>query len=138
MRPDSPGVVLVGLLWRSGSGACANMLQRRPGPGSAAIRTAEYQRFFSGAPARSGPLQQIWTNRAAMDPQDGRHGSRRRPLDAPPDAETCTSHSNMQFQPSFSSAKCTSRRGRGQSRSSWTAAQIPLRNISGDPVGKAQ
>ena len=56
----------------------------------------------------------------------------------PPDAETCTSHSNMQFQPSFSSAKCTSRRGRGQSRSSWTAAQIPLRNIFGDPVGKAQ
>ena len=56
----------------------------------------------------------------------------------PPDAETCISHSNMQFQPSFSSAKCTSRRGRGRSRSSRTAAQIPLRNISGDPVRKVQ
>ena len=28
-------------------------------------------------------------------------------------AETCTSHSKVQFQPSFSSAKCTSRRGSG-------------------------
>ena len=56
----------------------------------------------------------------------------------PPDAETCTSHSSMQFQPSFSSAKCTSRRGRGQSWSLRTAAQVPLRNIFGDPVGKAQ
>ena len=71
-------------------------------------------------------------------PRDGRHGSRRRPPGRPPDAETCTSHSNMQFQPSFSSAKCTSRRGKGWSRSSRTAAQIPLRNISGDPVRKAQ
>ena len=82
-RPDSPGVVLVGLLWRSGSGACPNLLQRRPGPGSAAIRTAEYQRFFSGAPARSGPLQQIWTNRAAMDPGMGGTGRDDVPLDAP-------------------------------------------------------
>ena len=83
MRPDSPGVVLVGLLWRSGSGACPNLLQRRPGPGSAAIRTAEYQRFFSGAPARSVPLQQIWTNRAAMDPGMGGTGRDDGPLDAP-------------------------------------------------------
>ena len=28
---------------------------------------------------------------------------------APPDAERCTSHSKVQFQPSFSRAKCTSR-----------------------------
>ena len=82
-RPDSPGVVLVGLLWRSGSGACPNLLQRRPRPGSAARRSAEYQRFFSGAPARSGPLQQIWTNRAAMDPGMGGTGRDDVPLDAP-------------------------------------------------------
>ena len=35
--------------------------------------------------------------------------SRRGPWRAPPGAETCTSHSKVQFQPSFSSAKCTSR-----------------------------
>ena len=32
---------------------------------------------------------------------------------APKDAETCTSHSKVQFQPSFSRAKCTSRRRSG-------------------------
>ena len=32
------GVVRVGLLGRSGSGSCANLLERRPGPGSGAIR----------------------------------------------------------------------------------------------------
>ena len=52
----------VGLLGRLGAGSCPNLLQRRPGPGSAGRRTAEYQRFSSRAPARSGPLQQIWTN----------------------------------------------------------------------------
>jgi len=57
-----PGVGLVG---RAGAGSCPNLLQRRPGPGSAARRSAEYQRFSSGAPARSGPLQQIRTNGAA-------------------------------------------------------------------------
>ena len=50
---------------RSGAGACPNLLQRRPGPGSTARRSAEYQRFSSGAPARPGSLQQIWTNGAA-------------------------------------------------------------------------
>ena len=40
----------------------------------------------------------------------------RRPRRAPPDAETCTSHSKVRFQPSLSSAKCTSRRGRGRRR----------------------
>ena len=53
--------VRVGLLGRSGAGACPNLLQRRPGPGSAAKEIAEYQRFSSGTPVRSGPLQQIWT-----------------------------------------------------------------------------
>ena len=55
----------MGLLRRSGAGACPNLLQRHPGPGSAARRSAEYQRSSSGAPVRSGPLQQIWTNDAA-------------------------------------------------------------------------
>ena len=60
----------VGLLGRLGAGSCPNLLQRRPGPGSAARRTAEYQRFSSRAPTRSGPLQQIWTNGAAAGPRD--------------------------------------------------------------------
>ena len=71
---DGRGVVLVGLLWRSGAGACPNLPQRRPGPGSAAKKSAEYQRFFSRAPARWGPLWQIWTIRAAAGPRKGCHG----------------------------------------------------------------
>ena len=61
-------VVLVGLLWRLGAGACPNLPQRRPGPMSAVSGGAEYQRFFSRAPARSGSLWQIWTH-----PRPGRH-----------------------------------------------------------------
>ena len=61
-------VVLVGLLGRSGAGACPNLPQRRSGPGSAVSGGAEYQRFFSRAPARSGPLWQIWTTGAAAGP----------------------------------------------------------------------
>ena len=60
----------MGLLGRSGAGTCPNLLQRRPGPGSAARRSAEYQRFSSGALTRSGPLQQIWTTRRP-DPPGG-------------------------------------------------------------------
>ena len=153
---DGRGVVLVGLLWRSGAGACPNLPQRRPGPGSAAKKSAEYQRFFSRAPARSGPLWQIWTTRVAANPREGRHGpvgGRDRPLGGPPQAgrrpqraprrangarrprrrpprttpgaETCTSHSKVQLQPSFSRAKCTSRRGRGQPQPSRTTATTP-------------
>ena len=68
----APGfwMVLVGLLWRPRAGACPNLPQRRPGPGSAAKKSAEYQRFFSRAPARSGPLWQIWTTLAAADPRE--------------------------------------------------------------------
>ena len=62
-RVGGRGVVLVGLLGRFGAGECQNLPQRRSGPGSAARRSAEYQRFFSRAPARSGPLWQIWTIR---------------------------------------------------------------------------
>ena len=56
-------------------GACPNLLQRRSGPGSAARRSAEYQRFPSRAPARSGLLQQIRTTGATADPREGRRGS---------------------------------------------------------------
>ena len=49
-----------------------------------------------------------------------------------PDAETCTSHSKVQFQPSFSSAKCTSRRGRGRPRPS--AAAGPARQLRSAPA----
>ena len=60
---------------------------------------------------RSGSIRAFATDldkRRRCGPRDGRHGSRRRPPGAP-DAETCTSHSKVQFQPSFSSAKCTPR-----------------------------
>ena len=67
-------VVRVGLLGRPRAGACPNLLQRRPGPESAVGRSAEYQRFSSGAPARSGPLQQIWTTGAAAGSGRGGHG----------------------------------------------------------------
>ena len=46
-----------------------------PGPGSAAKRSAEYQRFFSRAPARSGPLWQIWTIRRRGPAGEGGHRS---------------------------------------------------------------
>ena len=77
------GVVRVGLLRRPGAGACPNLLQRRPRPGSAASKGAEYQPFSFGAPARSVPLQQIWTTCAAAGPpggsprvpREGHHGS---------------------------------------------------------------
>ena len=88
---DSPAVVRVGLLWRPGAGACPNLLQRRPEPGSAARRSAEYQRFSPRAPDRSGPLQQIWTTRAAAGPyfetsQPPRPHRPGRPGRAPPHA----------------------------------------------------
>ena len=62
-RPEPPG--RVGRMRRMGlvrATICPNLLQRRSAAGSAARRSAEYQRFSSGAPARSGPLQQIWTS----------------------------------------------------------------------------
>ena len=138
-----------------------------PGPGSVGRRSAEYQRFSSGAPARSGPLWQIWTNDAATGPgrvaadrtatAAGASIGRAGPRGYPPwsswtaataswallDAERCTSHSKVQFQPSFSSAKCTSRvqnallgEETGRSWSSQTAAPIPPRSISSDPTRK--
>ena len=72
------GVILVGLLGRTGAGACPDLLQRRLAAGSALSRSAEYQRFSPCTLARSGPLQQIWTTCAAAvaaeDPPEGRRG----------------------------------------------------------------
>ena len=70
MEGYSGGVCVgrVGLLWWPGAGACPNLPQRRPGPGSTENKSPEYQRFSSGAPARSGPLWQIWTNAATAGP----------------------------------------------------------------------
>ena len=76
---DSPAMVRAGLLGRSGAGACPNLLQRRPGPGSASRKSAEYRRFSSHAPARSGPSQQIRTIGAARGPLQGRPPLGRRP-----------------------------------------------------------
>ena len=44
-------------------GVCPNLPQRRSRSGSAVSGGAEYQRFFSRAPVRSGSLWQIWTTR---------------------------------------------------------------------------
>ena len=72
---DGAEVVRVGLLGRSAAETCPNLLQRRSAAGSAARRSAEYQRFSSRTPAGSGPLQQIWTTRAAAGPcTDGGRG----------------------------------------------------------------
>ena len=73
-RVQRVAVVCVGLLGRPRAGVCPNLLQRRPATGSAARRSAEYQRSSSGVPARSGPLQQIWTTGAAMGSGRGGHG----------------------------------------------------------------
>ena len=51
----------------AGARMCPNLLQRRLGPGSAARRSAEYQRFSSRTPMESRPLQQIWTTGATAD-----------------------------------------------------------------------
>ena len=128
----------MGLLGRSGAGACPNLPQRRSGPGSAARRSAEYQRFSFGAPARSGSLWQIWTTCAAAGPSEGRRRADSGRGGRPPDAETCISHSKAQFQSLFSRVKCTSRRGRGRSWLVRTAAPIPPRDIPSELAGKAQ
>ena len=92
VRIDNVG--RVGPLGRSGAGTCPNLLQRRSATGSAAKKSAEYQRFSSGTPARSGPLQQIWTTcrrgpsgeggRGSDGDHDGRPDDRTRPAGRPP------------------------------------------------------
>ena len=79
MPKDSPAMGRVGLLGRSEMGTCPNLLQRRSGPGSAAKRNAEYQRFFSHASARPGSLQQIRTTGATRVLAEGRPPLGRRP-----------------------------------------------------------
>ncbi len=128
MPKDSPAMGRVGLLGRSEMGTCPDLLQRRSGPGSAARRNAEYQRYLL---ARFGATRVFATdsdNRRHQGPRRGAAAAwaaavtsapaipgaatpaRPSTPDAP-GAQTCTSHSKVQFQPLFSSAKCTSRRG---------------------------
>ena len=121
-RKDGGGIEVVraGLLGRSGAGACPNLLQRRPAAGSAAIRSAEYQRFSSRTPEGSRPLQQIWTNGAAVGPcTDGGlsdHPAPRPPCPAPGRRDVhfaleralLTAH--LECKMHLSRAECTSRR----------------------------
>ena len=114
VRADGRGVVRVGLLGRLGAGACPNLLQRRPATGSAADESAEYQRFFSRAPTRSGSLQQIWTIGAASGPSAG--GGRR--LDGDHDEHPDGRTGSRERRPAASTsldprARTSSRRSRG-------------------------
>ena len=131
VRMSGRAVVRVGLLGRTRAEACPNLPQRRSGPGSAARRIAEYQRFSSSAPARSGPLQQIWTNSAAAG-SDGDHKQvPRRALRT----RKCSSnrHSRVQNAPLESEMHIST--SRGPAITSWaSAAPAPPRSISGDPV----
>ena len=79
MPKDSPAMGRVGLLGRSEMGTCPDLLQRRSRPGSAARRSAEYQRFFSHASARPGSLQQIRTTGATRVLAEGRPPLGRQP-----------------------------------------------------------
>ena len=173
----------MGLLGRSGAGACPNLPQRRLAAGLAARRSPECQRFSFGASAGSKSLWRFgqsappWTPgrgatgraaatvgvpttgrargkvarsaRSSLNPRARTSSRRARGLSdvlagrvdtpwAPPDAEMRTSHSRVQFQPSFSRAECASRRGRGRRRDPRGPRRSPPRNISGDPVRKAQ
>ena len=74
-----------------------------------------------GATGRSVAGTGLWEGRPRPgDDHNGHPGERTGPTGhgdglpgRPPGSETCTSHSKVQFQPSFSSAKCTSRRRSG-------------------------
>ena len=70
-------------------------------------------------------------------PPGGAPRGGRRPRRAPPGAETCTSHSKVQFQPLFSSAKCTSRRRSGPAAVVADRGASPAPGHS-QPVRKAQ
>ena len=121
----------MGLLGRSGAGACPNLLQRGSGPGSAARRSAEYQRFAFYASARSGPLQQIWTTRAAAG-SDGDHKQvPRRALRT----RKCSSNRHSRVQNAPLEIEMHISTSRGPAITSWaSAAPAPPRSISGDPV----
>ena len=142
-RTGGSGVVRMGLLGRSGAGACPNLLQRGSGPGSAARRSAEYQRFSFGVSARSGPLQQIWTTRAAAG-SDGDHDERSDRLagPAPPRApkralrtRKCSSNRRSRVQNAPLESEMHISTSRGPAITSWaSAAPAPPRSISGDPT----
>ena len=133
----------MGLLGRSGAGACPNLLQRGSGPGSAARRSAEYQRFAFYASARSGPLQQIWTTRAAAG-SDSDHDERSDRLagPAPPRApkralhtRKCSSNRRSRVQHAPLESEMHISTSRGPAITSWaSAAPAPPRSISGDPT----
>ena len=142
-RTGGSGVVRMGLLGRSGAGACPNLLQRGSGPGLAARRSAEYQRFAFYTSARSGPLQQIWTNSAAAG-SDSDHDERSDRLagPAPPRApkralrtRKCSSNrrSRVQNAPLESEMHISTSRGPATA-SRAPVAPAPPRSISGDPV----
>ena len=102
-RVQRVAVVRVGLLGRPRAGVCPNLLQRRPATGSAARRSAEYQRSSSGALTRSGPLQQIWTTRRP-DPPGGApraaaRGRRGPAFRAPGGADALPSARNAPHEP---------------------------------------
>ena len=108
----------------SGRGACPDLLQRRSGPGLTARRSAEYQRFSSDAPARSGPLQQIRTTCAAADPREGLSPAcsaatstvrRRGPTGGPPRVGRRPRRAPLAPRGALRTRKCSSnRRSRGQ------------------------
>jgi len=117
---DGAEVVRVGLLGRSAAETCPNLLQRRSAARSVARRIAEYQRFSSRTPAGSGPLQQIWTTRAAAGPcTDGGRGYHPapRPPRPPPGRrnvhfalERALLTARLECKMHLSRAECTSRR----------------------------
>ena len=123
-RPGGREVVRVGLLGRSGAGRvriCCKDVPRRD------RRRAEARNINDYPPASwwdSGLCNRFGQPTPPRAP-GGAPRVGRRPRRAPPGAETRASHSKAQFQPSFSSAKCTSRRGGGRSWSSRTAATAP-------------
>ena len=150
--------MLVGLLGRSGVGSCPNLPQRRSGPGWVAEETAEYQRFFSRAPTRSGPLWQIWT-RTGFGPGPDRvrtgfdwshatrapHLSQVPLLAAPPGAEHGAPGGSFRGAPDCEAVRtaqsCGNRRthpGRGPERSSQGAriGSGPWAPLAPDPAAE--
>ena len=123
-RPGGREVVRVGLLGRSGAGRvriCCKDVPRRD------RRRAEARNINDYPPASwwdSGLCNRFGQPTPPRAP-GGAPRVGRRPRRAPPGAETRASHSKVQFQPLFSSAKCISRREGGRSRSSRTAATAP-------------
>ena len=132
------GVVRMGLLGRSGAGSCPNLLQRRPAAGSAAGRSAEYQRFSFGAPVRSGPLQQIWTTCVVAGPWEGCRGPGGGRGGRPRAPRRALRTRKCSFNRHFRELNAHLGEEAGRSRSSRTAVPIPPRNISGDPTRRAQ